>query len=70
MLVVFLGKDLNEFTWSEGKTFLKQIKFQLSKYSRMSSFVFPMVISSEFRKGQYKDDDHREDPLHFTMVLQ
>ena len=27
--------------------------------------VFPMVISSEFRKGQYTDDDHREDASHF-----
>ena len=25
-----------------------------------------MVISSEFRKGQHKDDDHREDALHFN----
>ena len=23
--------------------------------------VFPMVIWSEFRVGQYKDDNHRED---------
>ena len=28
--------------------------------------AFPMVISSEFRMGQYIDDDHREDASHFT----
>ena len=27
--------------------------------------VFPMVISSEFRMGQYRDDDHREYAPHF-----
>ena len=26
----------------------------------------PMVIWSEFRVGQYKDDSHREDAPHFT----
>ena len=26
--------------------------------------IFPVVISSEFRLGQYRDDDHREDALH------
>ena len=26
----------------------------------------PMVISFEFRMGQYRDDDHREDAPHFT----
>ena len=25
-----------------------------------------MVISSDFRKGQLRDDDHREDAPHFT----
>ena len=28
--------------------------------------VLPMVISSEFRIGQNRDDDHREDEPHFT----
>ena len=28
--------------------------------------VFPMVISSEFRIEQNRDDDHREDAPHFT----
>ena len=27
--------------------------------------AFPMVIWSEFRMGQYRDDDHREDAPHF-----
>ena len=27
--------------------------------------VFPMVISSEFRMEQHRDDDHQEDVPHF-----
>ena len=27
-----------------------------------------MVISSEFRMGQYRDDDRREDAPHLTIV--
>ena len=27
--------------------------------------IFQMVISSEFRMGQYRDDDHRDYELHF-----
>ena len=30
--------------------------------------VFPMVISSEFRMRQHRDDDHREDAPHFATV--
>ena len=29
--------------------------------------VFPMVIWSEFRLGEYRDDDHREDAPHFNI---
>ena len=29
---------------------------------------FPMVISSEFRMGQYRDDDHHEDAPYFKRV--
>jgi len=28
--------------------------------------IFSMVISSEFRMGQYRDDDHREDAVRLT----
>ena len=32
--------------------------------------VFPIVISCEFRMGQYiLDDDHREDAPHFTVMV-
>ena len=31
--------------------------------------VFRMVMSSEFRMGQYIDDDHREDVPHFIYNL-
>ena len=30
--------------------------------------VFPMVIWSEFRLGEYRNDDHRENAPHFTCV--
>ena len=30
--------------------------------------IFPMVISSGFRMGQYRDDDHREDASHFHIL--
>ena len=29
-------------------------------------WVLPMVIWSEFRIRQYRDDDHREDAPHFN----
>ena len=28
---------------------------------------FPMVISSDLRMGQHRDDDHQEDAPHFTL---
>ena len=28
-----------------------------------------MVMSSDFRVGQYRDDDHLEDALHFSAIL-
>ena len=30
--------------------------------------VFLMVIWSEFRMGQYRHDDHREDAPHFIII--
>ena len=30
--------------------------------------ILPMVIWSEFRMGQYWDDDYREDALQFTIL--
>ena len=30
--------------------------------------IFPMVIWSELRKGQYRNGDHRKNALHFTML--
>ena len=32
--------------------------------------VFTMVILSEFRMGQYRDDDYRKDALHFTILIE
>ena len=28
-----------------------------------------MIIGPEFRIGQYKDDDHLEDPTHFSFAI-
>ena len=30
--------------------------------------VFPIVIGSEFRIQQYRDDDHREDAPYFKII--
>ena len=38
---------------------------QVTKVGR----ILPMVISPEFRMGQYRDDDHREDAPHFISTL-
>lgn len=31
--------------------------------------VFPMVISSDFRMGEHRDDDHEEDAPYFSLGL-
>ena len=31
--------------------------------------VVSMVIWSEFRMGQYRDDDHREHAAHFSLAI-
>ena len=31
--------------------------------------VFPMIIWPEFRMGQYRDDDHREQATHFNYDM-
>jgi len=30
--------------------------------------VFPMVISSDFRMGKHRDDDHEEDAPYFRII--
>ena len=45
------------FTWS------------LYNYCKARS-IFLTVIWSEFRMGQYRDDDHREDTPHFILTTQ
>ena len=34
------------------------------KYYKVGRF-FPMVISSDFRMGEHRDDDHEEDAPYF-----
>ena len=36
-----------------------------SSIARKAGYVLPEFIWSEFRLGQYGDDDHREDAPHF-----
>ena len=33
-------------------------------------YVFRMFVSSKFRLEPYRDDDYREDALHFTKSIQ
>ena len=37
--------------------------YQIIKVGRF----FPMVISSDFRMGEHRDDDHEEDTPYFKM---
>ena len=54
-----VGHDLNVFTFCH----------QNIEVIHKVGCIFPMVISSEFRMGQYRDDDHREDASHFSIRL-
>ena len=42
-----------------------QLAFSVTKVGSIS----PMVIWSEFRMGQYRHDDHREDAPHFSFLI-
>ena len=44
----------------------EKLRIQLKNIRGKVGCVFPMVIWSEFRMGQYRDDETREDALHFT----
>ena len=42
-------------------------RFEMNQYDKVGRF-FAMVISSDFRVGQHRDDDHEEDALYFTEL--
>ena len=57
MGVIFIQEYINKSKLmkekEEGKRFFKV------------GCIFPMVISSDSRMGQHRDDDHQEDAPHF-----
>ena len=42
---------------------------RINYYDGKVGCVFPMVISSDFRMGQHRDDDHQEDAPHFNLKI-
>ena len=42
--------------------------FQKSEFIKVGC-AFPMVISSDFRMGKHRDDDHEEDAPYFTFYM-
>ena len=66
--IISQGDKLSEFntdSLSKLGMFYNQSWLQAVKVER----VFPMFILSDFRMGQYRDDDHWEDALHFDYSL-
>ena len=39
-----------------------------NKYETKVGCAFPMVISSDFRKGKHRDDDHEEDAPYLVGI--
>jgi len=46
---------------------MNQLDHPFKSIENKVGYVFPMVISSKFHIEQYRDDDHREDALHFMI---
>ena len=68
----YVGLYFNLTAWSD------HVKGTVQLYATNSTLVglskvgciFPIVIWSEFRMGQYRDDYHREDALFFNLQIQ
>ena len=68
-----IHRNLCPLVWENPFSFLCQMQTDLlltPKIFYKVGCVLPMIISSEFRLGQYRDEDHRQDPLHFKMIFQ
>ena len=50
------------------KAVLILLRFVLRFLASKVGCAFPMVISSDFRMGKHRDDDHEEDAPHFINV--
>ena len=59
-VLTYLIKKLNSMDYPK-----KVIQIIISLTCKVGC-VFPVVIRSEFRLRQYRDDDHREYAPHFT----
>ena len=72
--VILRRHVINEFIKStsdlmNGGSIFTQVEDKWIKKSKVG-FIFPLVISSEFRMGQYRDDNHREDAPHFIRPFE
>ena len=58
------------YLMTEEPTLINEANVKTSNQFRPKKFkvecVFRMIIWSEFRMVQYRDDDHREDAPHFS----
>ena len=71
----YLEKMLNTNPELSIQTFCNQVIIKEFKGSPHPSHfwnklgcVFPMVISSDFRMGEHRDDDHEEDAPYFSSI--
>ena len=72
--VILRRHVINEFIKStsdlmNGGSIFTQVEDKWIKKSKVGC-IFPLVISSEFRMGQYRDDNHREDAPHFIRPFE
>ena len=47
--------------------FTMQVHMKNLPRANKVEYVFPMVISTESRMRQHRDDDHQEDAPHFNL---
>ena len=50
------------------ESFFLHLNWYYMSYNKLGC-VFPMVISSDFRMGEHRDDDHEEDAPYFISLL-
>ena len=60
-----IGLSPNQKNWN----FWKIFEWPFQDLPIKEGCICPMVISSEFRMGQYRDGDHQEDAPHFICKV-
>ena len=73
-LILSKTRDYERMQFDRRREDYKKTKERILKYSLQNQVykvecIFQMVISSEFRVGQYRDDDHRGDAPHFISRI-